>query len=43
MPRTSAWIASLIVLMLASATQAQAQFSIRAASAENNLMNPVPL
>jgi preprotein translocase subunit SecD len=34
MPRTSAWIFSVLVILLASATQAHAQFSIRAASAE---------
>src|SRR5690348_14586471 len=34
MPRTSAWIASLVFILFASATQAHAQFSIRAASAK---------
>ena len=34
MPRTSAWIVSLVVMLFASVTPAQAQFSIRAASLE---------
>ncbi len=34
MPRTLTWIACLVILVLASVTQAQAQFSIRAASAQ---------
>jgi preprotein translocase subunit SecD len=34
MPRTLAWIVSLVVILIASAAQAHAQFSIRAASIE---------